>query len=118
MPLEPGRLSTMTDCLNASFKPCATRRAVISVDAPGDCGTMIRTGREGYGCAITPLAASNKAIASTVLIGSPPSLVTRHSSLAASDGNAASIHHHRVGRPNASAVAPASGHLLHAPAVT
>ena len=56
MPLEPGRLSTMTDCLNASLNPCATRRAVISVDAPGDCGTMIRIGRTGNGdsAAIAP----------------------------------------------------------------
>src|SRR5688572_20090855 len=48
MPLEPGRLSTMTVCLNASLKPCAISRAVKSVDAPGDCGTMIRIGRDGY----------------------------------------------------------------------
>jgi hypothetical protein len=50
MPLEPGRLSTITGCLNASLNPCATSRAVMSVEAPGDWGTMTRMGLAGYAC--------------------------------------------------------------------
>src|SRR6187551_3308475 len=53
----PGRLSTTTGCLKDSDSFWPMRRAVRSVEAPGDCGTMIRIGRLGY-CAAASAANS------------------------------------------------------------
>ena len=65
----PGRLSTITVCLKISVSRAAINRAVRSVDAPGDCGTTMRIGRDGYAvasvCANT--GAQHTAIPSTAI---------------------------------------------------
>src|SRR5688572_31060305 len=78
MPLDPGRLSTITGCLKASCSPCATSRAVISVEAPGDCGTMMRIGRSGYCCPNAPVAPNARTMQNRCLMASPcPTLLYR-----------------------------------------
>src|SRR5712671_5785038 len=50
-PLAPGRFSTTNDPLSWVLKPCAIKRAAISVGPPAPNGTIIRTVRDGYCCA-------------------------------------------------------------------
>src|SRR3712207_5577970 len=47
----PGRLSTITCCLNTGPMRSAIERAVKSVLPPAANGTMTRTGLTGYDCA-------------------------------------------------------------------
>src|SRR5262245_39565625 len=55
-PPAPPRLSTTTCCPHDSVILWATRRAMVSVAAPGANGTMMRIGRVGY-CASAACAA-------------------------------------------------------------
>src|SRR5712671_2443854 len=50
-PLAPGRFSTTNAPLSWVLKPCAIKRAAISVGPPAPNGTIIRTVRDGYCCA-------------------------------------------------------------------
>src|SRR6267142_5612434 len=62
----PGRFSTITGCLQASERRCATLRATASTPPPGGKGTIIRTGLIGYGCAcVQGTAMMNAAATST-----------------------------------------------------
>ena len=58
LPPAPGRLSTMNCWLNDSESLAATSRAVTSTPPPDTAPTMIRTGRDGYGCAPAQIAAN------------------------------------------------------------
>src|SRR5687767_4894118 len=51
-PPAPGRLSTMNGCPHTALKCWPTRRARMSTPPPAVSGTMIRTGRFGYCCAL------------------------------------------------------------------
>src|SRR4051794_14223581 len=50
-PLAPGRFSTTNDPLSWVLKPCAIKRAAISVGPPAPNGTIMRTVLDGYSCA-------------------------------------------------------------------
>jgi hypothetical protein len=46
-PPAPVRLSITIDARIASDRRCATKRAIVSVPAPGGNGTISRIGRDG-----------------------------------------------------------------------
>src|SRR5262245_35497845 len=50
LPPAPPRLSTTTCCPQTSVNFWPSRRAIVSVAAPGGNGTMMRIGRPGYCC--------------------------------------------------------------------
>src|SRR5262245_54263382 len=82
LPPAPPRLSTTTCWPQDSVILCATRRAMVSVAAPGANGTTMRIGRVGYcasaACAAAPGRNSAAASARLVVVFMFPS---HHSSL-------------------------------------
>src|ERR1043166_1301651 len=63
----PGRLSTSVFCVHASCSLRAVMRAIMSLPAPGENGTIRRIGRSGYEvCASVALAASSAAAAASI----------------------------------------------------
>src|SRR5215210_2774960 len=81
LPAAPGLLSTITDCPMASVRYLPTARADMSTPPPGWNPTMMRTGLDGYDCAMAladssvHAAAAAMATARNVFTIFPPRLL-------------------------------------------
>src|SRR5258706_2623156 len=81
MPPAPARLSMTMDCPSASESCGAIARAAMSVTPPGEAGTTIRMGREGYCCALAAAASTQQRRKTEAgRRKAAPSFITRHPS--------------------------------------